>query len=166
MPRATRATPAAATDASRAAASGMPSGRVGGRFWSLTETDDEDDEDGGITDGSPDLSSPTPSDVICEAFSPSYSEEDIATIFDVVVPSDDLARQGLRSDDKIELVRRIVHKRTAPRHDPQGYLQSYRMDPYVVLTQSYGLQGAFGYWVHPVGDGSTGYIQPVRMAVT
>ena len=39
--------------------------------------------------------------------------------------------------------------------------QSYRMDPYVVLTHSYGLQGAFGYWVQPVRDGSTGYIQLV-----
>ena len=31
-----------------------------------------------------------------------------------------------------------------------GHLQSYNMDPYIVLTHSYGLQGAFGYWVHPV----------------
>ena len=45
-----------------------------------------------------------------------------------------------------------------------GHLQSYRMDPYVVLTHSYGLQGAFGYWVQPMGDGGSGYIQPVRMA--
>ena len=35
----------------------------------------------------------------------------------------------------------------------------------MVLTHSFGIQGAFGYWVQPVGDGSTGYIQPVRMAV-
>ena len=46
-----------------------------------------------------------------------------------------------------------------------GYLQSYSLDPYVVLTHSYGLQGAFGYWVQPMGDGSSGYLQPIRMAL-
>ena len=46
-----------------------------------------------------------------------------------------------------------------------GYFQSYSLDPDVVLTHSYGLQGAFGYWVQPMGDGGSGYIQPVRMAV-
>nr|XP_040244114.1 pentatricopeptide repeat-containing protein At4g01030, mitochondrial-like [Aegilops tauschii subsp. strangulata] len=44
-------------------------------------------------------------------------------------------------------------------------LVGYDMDPYVVVTHSYGLQGATGYWVQPVGDGSTGYIQLVWMAV-
>ena len=39
------------------------------------------------------------------------------------------------------------------------------MDPYVVVTQYYGLEGALGYWVQPMGDGSTGYLQPVWMAV-
>ena len=46
-----------------------------------------------------------------------------------------------------------------------GYLQSYSLDPYVVLTHSYGIQGAFGYWVQPMEDGSSGYIQPVRMTL-
>ena len=46
-----------------------------------------------------------------------------------------------------------------------GYLQSYSLDSYMILTHSYGLQGAFGYWVQPMGDGSSGYIQPVRMAL-
>jgi hypothetical protein len=46
-----------------------------------------------------------------------------------------------------------------------GHFQSYRMDPYMVLAHSYGLQEAIGYWVQPVGDGSTGYIQPVWMTV-
>jgi hypothetical protein len=36
---------------------------------------------------------------------------------------------------------------------------------YVVATHSDGCQGAYGYWVYPVGDGSTGYLQPVWMAV-
>ena len=44
------------------------------------------------------------------------------------------------------------------------YLQSYSLDPYVVLTHSYGFQGAFGYWVQSMGDGGSGYFQPVRMA--
>ncbi|VAI71533.1 unnamed protein product [Triticum turgidum subsp. durum] len=46
-----------------------------------------------------------------------------------------------------------------------GYFQSYGINPYVVATHSYGLQGAFGYWVQPMGDGRTGYLQPVWMTV-
>nr|XP_040242573.2 uncharacterized protein LOC120962756 [Aegilops tauschii subsp. strangulata] len=46
-----------------------------------------------------------------------------------------------------------------------GCIPSYGVDPYVVPTHSDGGQGAFGYWICPVGDGSAGYIQPVWMAV-
>uniref|UniRef100_A0A453N2M6 Uncharacterized protein n=1 Tax=Aegilops tauschii subsp. strangulata TaxID=200361 RepID=A0A453N2M6_AEGTS len=46
-----------------------------------------------------------------------------------------------------------------------GYFQSYDMDPYVVATHSYGLLGPFGYWVQPIGDGSTGYLQPVLLSI-
>ena len=46
-----------------------------------------------------------------------------------------------------------------------GYLPSHYVDPYVVATHSDGGQGAFGYWIYPMGDGSTGYFQPVWMAV-
>ncbi|XP_044441416.1 disease resistance protein Pik-2 [Triticum aestivum] len=46
-----------------------------------------------------------------------------------------------------------------------GYLPSHCVDPYVVATHSDGGQGAFGYWIYPLGDGSTGYLQPVWMAV-
>ena len=46
-----------------------------------------------------------------------------------------------------------------------GYLPSHCVHPYVVATYSDGGQGAFGYWIYPLGDGSTGYIQPVWMAV-
>ena len=53
--------------------------------------------------------SPTPSSVICEAFGPGYSEEEVATIVDDVVPIDDPAWQGLGPEDKIEIVRRMVH---------------------------------------------------------
>ncbi|XBI63841.1 hypothetical protein VPH35_044167 [Triticum aestivum] len=46
-----------------------------------------------------------------------------------------------------------------------GYLQGHSVDPYVVATHSDGGQGAFGYCVYPMGDGSSGYFQPVWMAV-
>ncbi|KAM3298188.1 hypothetical protein ACQJBY_039909 [Aegilops geniculata] len=46
-----------------------------------------------------------------------------------------------------------------------GYIPCYGADPYVVLTHSDGGQGAFGYWICPVGDGSAGYLQPVWLAV-
>ncbi|KAM3196340.1 hypothetical protein ACQJBY_072173 [Aegilops geniculata] len=46
-----------------------------------------------------------------------------------------------------------------------GYLPSYGVDPFMVITHSDGGQGAFGYWVYPVGDGCSGYLQPVWMAV-
>ncbi|KAM3261919.1 hypothetical protein ACQJBY_052549 [Aegilops geniculata] len=46
-----------------------------------------------------------------------------------------------------------------------GFIPCYGVDPYVVLTHSDGGQGAFGYWICLVGDGSAGYLQPVWMAV-
>nr|XP_045089728.1 uncharacterized protein LOC120974653 [Aegilops tauschii subsp. strangulata] len=46
-----------------------------------------------------------------------------------------------------------------------GYLPSHCADPYVVVTHSDGGQGAFGYRIYPMGDGSMGYFQPVWMAV-
>ncbi|XBI22722.1 hypothetical protein VPH35_063713 [Triticum aestivum] len=67
--------------------------------------------------------------------------------------------------DDLQLARA---KRTAMLRDVEattGHLQSYCLDPYVVLTHSYGIQGAVGYLMQPLGDGSTGFIQPVRMAV-
>lgn len=88
--------------------------RVGGRFWALAGSDDDDaDEDGAEPPGeSP--PSPTPSDLICEFFHSGYSEEEVATTVDKVVPRDDLAREGLHDGEKIEIVRRIVHRKTAP----------------------------------------------------
>ncbi|XP_073357471.1 uncharacterized protein [Aegilops tauschii subsp. strangulata] len=50
-------------------------------------------------------------------------------------------------------------------HISEGYLPSHCADPYVVATHSDGGQGAFGYWIYPMGDGSTGYFQLVWMAV-
>ena len=47
----------------------------------------------------------------------------------------------------------------------QGNIHGYSLDPFVIATHSYGLQGAFGYWVQPMGDGRTGYLQPIWIAV-
>ncbi|XP_037446261.1 uncharacterized protein LOC119315928 [Triticum dicoccoides] len=46
-----------------------------------------------------------------------------------------------------------------------GYLPSNGSYPFLVATHSDGGQGAFGYCCYPMGDGSSGYIQPVWMAV-
>ncbi|EMS52901.1 Syntaxin-related protein KNOLLE [Triticum urartu] len=40
------------------------------------------------------------------------------------------------------------------------YLSSHGIDPFVVATHSDGGQGAFDYWIYPLGDGSSGYLQP------
>uniref|UniRef100_A0A8I6Y5M2 Uncharacterized protein n=1 Tax=Hordeum vulgare subsp. vulgare TaxID=112509 RepID=A0A8I6Y5M2_HORVV len=45
-----------------------------------------------------------------------------------------------------------------------SHIPSNVLDPYVVITQSCGQQGAYGYWMQPMGDGRTGYLQPVWMA--
>ncbi|XBI28452.1 hypothetical protein VPH35_052679 [Triticum aestivum] len=82
--------------------------RVGGRFWALADSEDDEDDDVPVPDYSP-----TPSDVICEAFKPGFSEEDVAALVDEIVPGEDPARLGLRSTDRLEVVRRIVHRRTA-----------------------------------------------------
>ena len=62
-----------ATEATAAAAPSLAAGdrrRVGGRFWALMESDEEEDADGGqqLDVGAPATASPTPSDHICEAF--------------------------------------------------------------------------------------------------
>ena len=46
-----------------------------------------------------------------------------------------------------------------------GLIPDYGTDPFVVATHPDGGQGAFGYWVFPLGDGSSGYLQPVWMTV-
>ena len=57
--------------------------------------------------------SPSPSDLICEFFHSGYSEEEVATTVDRVVPPEDLARAGLQAGDKVEIIRRIVHRKTS-----------------------------------------------------
>jgi hypothetical protein len=46
-----------------------------------------------------------------------------------------------------------------------GYSFGYLLDLYVVLSLACGAPPGHGYWVQPFGNGSTGYIQPIRMAV-
>ena len=74
--------------------------RVGGRFWALVESDEEEDADGGrhLDAGSPETASPTPSDHICEAFTSGYSEDEVALLVDDAIPQDDPARTGLDRD--------------------------------------------------------------------
>ena len=99
----TRATPVAIA-ATTAASIGLGCGHVGGRFWALAESENEDDDDGIGAGEPPEMYSPTPSDVICEAFNPEYSKEEVAMIVDNVVPCNDPAREGLNPEDKVELV--------------------------------------------------------------
>ncbi|KAE8821544.1 hypothetical protein D1007_00321 [Hordeum vulgare] len=87
--------------------------RLGGRFWMLAESGDEE---GDIADGSvaarPEVNSATPSDFTCETFQVGYSEEDVAGLVDAVIPESDSARLGVRASDKIEVARQMVHQRT------------------------------------------------------
>jgi hypothetical protein len=46
-----------------------------------------------------------------------------------------------------------------------GYSYGYPLDPCVVLSLTRGAMGGDGFWVQPFGDGSSGFIQPVRLAV-
>ncbi|XP_044327459.1 uncharacterized protein [Triticum aestivum] len=89
--------------------------RVGGRFWALADegAGDSDDDDGDLLVGPSGVPSPSPSDVICEAFRLGYPEDEVALLVYRAIPSDDPARMGLRAEDKIEIVRRVVHRRTA-----------------------------------------------------
>ncbi|XBI53985.1 hypothetical protein VPH35_036115 [Triticum aestivum] len=86
--------------------------RVGGRFWVLADDDSGDDEvDDGRSGGSM-TCSPTPSDILCEACS-GQDEEEVAEMVEKVVPPEDPARNGLQSGEKMELLRRVVRRRTA-----------------------------------------------------
>ncbi|KAI4981597.1 hypothetical protein ZWY2020_022089 [Hordeum vulgare] len=90
-------------------------GRVGGRFWALADgSDDEDDKEDDLSPAmQPDMALLTPSDVICEAFQVGYSEEIVVGLVDAVIPQEDPARLGLKEVDRVEVARRVVHRRTA-----------------------------------------------------
>ncbi|XBI38607.1 hypothetical protein VPH35_123578 [Triticum aestivum] len=86
--------------------------RVGGRFWALAGADEDDaDGDGDDPDASP--PTPTPSDLVCEFFHAGYDEDEVASTVDRVLPVEDPARVRLPAGEKKEMVRRVVHRRTA-----------------------------------------------------
>lgn len=97
--------------AAGALALGQDRRQIAGRFWVLADEDD-DEEDGEAGGGSPEMYSPTPSDMVCELFSDGYDEEEVATVVEEILPPDDPDRVGLRSGKKTEIVRRVVHRRT------------------------------------------------------
>ncbi|KAI5016060.1 hypothetical protein ZWY2020_005792 [Hordeum vulgare] len=86
--------------------------RVGGRFWALAEDEDPDDDPGLQL---PEVSSPSPLDLVCESLQLGYTEEEVAQTIDVVVPPSDRAWSGLGelAEDRVEVLRRIVHRRTS-----------------------------------------------------
>ena len=89
-----------------------PEARVGGRFWVLTGADDgEGDEDADVAPPSP--PSATPLDFLCDFLSVGYDEADVAATIDEILPVDDPARVGLSARETTEMVRRVVHRRTA-----------------------------------------------------
>jgi hypothetical protein len=47
-----------------------------------------------------------------------------------------------------------------------GYPYGYPLNSFVVLSLTRGAVGGDGFWVQSFGDGSSGYIQPARLAVT
>ena len=74
---------------------------------------DDEDDDGDAEGGEMKSASPTPSDAICEAFRVGYHDEEVALLVDMATPPDDPARLGLQAADKVEIVWRVVHRRTA-----------------------------------------------------
>ncbi|KAI5009153.1 hypothetical protein ZWY2020_010201 [Hordeum vulgare] len=82
-------------------------GLVGGRFWALPDDDDN-------LQNAP-AASPTPSDIVCESILVGYSEEQVAESIDGFVPVSDPAWEGLSAndEDRIEVLRRVVHRRTS-----------------------------------------------------
>jgi hypothetical protein len=45
-----------------------------------------------------------------------------------------------------------------------GYPYGYPLDSYVVLSPTRGVVGVDRFWVQPFEEGSSGFIQPVRLA--
>jgi hypothetical protein len=44
-----------------------------------------------------------------------------------------------------------------------GYSFGYPLDPYVVFSPAGEAASGHEYWVQLIGDGSTGYLQPIRL---
>ena len=98
--------------------------REGNCFWALVSSDsDESDEDDDRGETALEIPSPMPSNMICESLALGYSEEEVAATVDVAIRQDDPARVGLTGVDEIEVLQRVVHRRTAasavrPWHGP------------------------------------------------
>jgi hypothetical protein len=60
-----------------------------------------------------------------------------------------------------EMILSLINQRN---HHFLGYSHGYALDPYVVLSPTSGGAACHGFWVQPFGDGSMGFIQPVRLA--
>ncbi|KAM3253605.1 hypothetical protein ACQJBY_047599 [Aegilops geniculata] len=85
--------------------------QVGGRFWALAGSDE--DEANGDDDLEASPPTPTPSDLFCDFFHAGYDEDEVASTVDRVLPVEDPARVGLHAGERKEMVRRVVHRRTA-----------------------------------------------------
>ncbi|KAE8767399.1 hypothetical protein D1007_61250 [Hordeum vulgare] len=83
------------------------------KFWALAESDaDESDDDDG---GAPaEITSPTPSDLVCESLRSRRSEEEVAGSIAMIVSPCDLSWDGLSHGEGAKVLRRVVHRRTAP----------------------------------------------------
>lgn len=46
-----------------------------------------------------------------------------------------------------------------------GHLQGIELDPYMIITRHCESQGVYGYWMQPLRDDSTEYLQSVWMMV-
>ncbi|KAI5016898.1 hypothetical protein ZWY2020_037276 [Hordeum vulgare] len=82
--------------------------KVGGRFWALAYDEDDDKYQ-------PEAPSPSSSDLVCESILAGYSEEQVANSIDGFVPPSDNTWVGLgdHDDNRIEVLRRVVHMRTS-----------------------------------------------------
>lgn len=79
-----------------------------------SDSGDSDDEDGQDSDGSGSAAyTPTPSDYVCESLRVGYSEEEVAGFIDGILPENDRAWEGFGKTDAVEVLRRVVHHRTA-----------------------------------------------------
>ncbi|XBI47913.1 hypothetical protein VPH35_111760 [Triticum aestivum] len=100
----------------------------------------------------------------------SHSREEVVAFGGIPDPVSTGRRTSARVLDlpEVDDMQQRCAMRAAKLHDAAiytGYFPSYGTDPFMVATHSDGGQGAFGYWIYPLGDGRSGYLQPVWMAV-
>lgn len=76
--------------------------------------------------------------------------------------SERIRKQGNADATQLERAKYLAKAKDAALSP--GYSLGYPLDPYVVLSTARGCAQRHGFWVQPFGNGSTGYIQPVRLA--